>query len=318
MPQTPARVLIIDDDVSTIRLMADALSSDYEVVIATQAEEGFVQALHSRPDLILLDVVMPDMNGFDFCRKLKADARTQPIPVIFVSALDTVSEQARGFELGCVDYITKPIAFPILLARVKTHTRLYRQTLQLESLAATDPLTGLANRRKFDECIQHEVARANRKRCSIALLIIDIDDFKPFNDHYGHGKGDDCLVRVARLLRKCVGRATDTVSRLGGEEFGVVLPDTDAEGAISLANEIITLFNEEKIPHHYATQHDYLTVSIGVGILDDSKLGEASIDPRSLIDVADEALYQAKENGRNCSKVQVLQPLSPTGIVSNL
>lgn len=312
MPQTPARVLIIDDDVSTIRLMADALSSDYEVVIATQAEEGFDQALHSRPDLILLDVVMPEMNGFEICRKLKADARTQPIPVIFVSALDTVSEQARGFELGCVDYITKPIAFPILLARVKTHTRLYRQTLQLESLAATDPLTGLANRRKFDECIEHEVARANRKRSGIALLIIDIDDFKPFNDHYGHGKGDDCLVRVARLLRQCVGRATDTVSRLGGEEFGVVLPETGGEGALSLANDIITLFNKEKIPHHYATQHNYLTVSVGVGVLDYSKLGEALIDPRSLIDIADEALYRAKENGRNCSEVQFLQQTSPT------
>ena len=296
--------------------MADALSSEYEVVVATQAEEGFVQALRLRPDLILLDVVMPDMNGFDFCRKLKADARTQPIPVIFVSALDTVTEQARGFELGGVDYITKPIEFPILLARVKTHTRLYRQTLQLESLAATDPLTGLANRRKFDECIKHEVARANRKRCSVALLIIDIDDFKPFNDHYGHGKGDDCLVRVARLLRQCVGRSTDTVSRLGGEEFGVVLPDTDSQGALSIANDIVTLFNEEKITHQYATQHDHLTVSIGVGILEYTGLGDEQVDPRSLIDVADDALYCAKENGRNCVKVRFLQQSGPDNIAN--
>ncbi len=307
MPQTPARVLIIDDDVSTIRLMADALSTEYEVIVATQAEEGFRQALASRPDLILLDVVMPDMDGFDFCRKLKADTRTQPIPVIFVSALDSVSEQARGFELGGVDYITKPIEFPILLARVKTHTRLYRQTLQLESLAATDPLTGLANRRKFDECIRHEVARANRKRSSIALLIIDIDDFKPFNDHYGHGKGDDCLVQVARLLRQIVGRATDIVSRLGGEEFGIVLPETDSHGAMLLANDIVDLFNERKLTHAFASQHDYLTVSVGVGVLDYDKLGDAFAETRLLIDVADEALYHAKESGRNCAKVRFLE-----------
>lgn len=299
MPQSAPRVLIIDDDISTVRLMADALVPDYDVIFATQADDGFKQALERQPELVLLDIVMPEINGFDFCRRLKADERTQSIPVIFVSALDTVAEQTKGFELGAVDYITKPVELPILRARVRTHTRLYRQTRQLESLAATDSLTGLSNRRKFDDVLKYEVDRVNRQQTALSLLIIDIDDFKAFNDHYGHGRGDDCLVNVARLLRKNAERSTDIVCRLGGEEFGIVLPETGLEGAMMLANHIVADFNRLKMTHERAQSHDYLTVSIGIGVIDFDKVSPGQVKERRIVDVADEALYRAKHNGRN-------------------
>lgn len=294
-----AKVLIIDDDVTTIRMMADSLTPDYEVIVATAAEEGLHQARTGQPDLILLDVIMPQINGYDVCRRLKADDLTLKIPVIFVTALDAVNQQTKGFELGAVDYITKPIEVALLRARVQSHTRLYQQTLQLESLAATDPLTGLANRRKFDESINHEIERSHRLQTTLSLLIVDIDDFKAYNDHYGHGKGDDCLVSVARLLKKAALRGTDLVSRLGGEEFGIILTDTDRDGAQVIAQHILDLFADAAYPHIKASIHSYLTVSIGFVTVDFAILTDNLPDERAMIDAADKALYQAKNSGRN-------------------
>ena len=301
-----SKVLIIDDDVATIRLMADILQNDHQIAVATDPEEGFRQAVKQQPDVILLDVVMPEFDGFSFCRKLKADDRTRKIPVIFVSALDAVEEQARGFELGAVDYIIKPIDAPVLKARVRTHARLYRQTIQLESLAATDPLTGLSNRRKFNEVFGREIERVNRNKLNLAMLVVDIDDFKSYNDHYGHGRGDDCLVQVARILRKTAGRGVDTVSRLGGEEFGVILPETDMEGAQLVARRIMNEFTSLQLEHVMAREHGYLTVSIGVGVIEQSTCCATKISERALMDVADAALYRAKEKGRNRLEIEFL------------
>lgn len=294
-----SKVLIIDDDVTTIRLMADILQQVHQVIVATEAESGFHQAVQQQPDVILLDVLMPDCDGFSFCRKLKSDERTRRIPVIFVSALGKVDEQARGFELGAVDYIIKPIDAPVLRARVRTHARLHRQTLQLESLAATDPLTGLANRRKFSDVLNRELERVNRCHTALALLIIDIDEFKSYNDFYGHGRGDDCLIRVAHILKSVAGRGMDTVSRLGGEEFGVILPETNCDGAITLASRLIEEFSLLRLEHQRASQHGYLTVSIGIGVVEPDEKHSDNITARTLMDLADNALYRAKGNGRN-------------------
>ncbi len=299
MPQPRAKILIIDDDIISVRLIAEALSPQYDVIVATTPEEGLQQAKTISPELVLLDVVMPDTSGFEVCRELKKDELTQSIPVIFVTALDAVTQQAEGFELGAVDYITKPVEEAILKARVRAHTRLYRQTLQLASLAATDPLTGLANRRKFDETIIHEISHCQREQQCLSLLIIDIDDFKSYNDNYGHGRGDDCLVFVAKTLTHCARRATDLVSRLGGEEFGVILTGTEARGAEEVAAEIIACFNHQQYEHNYASQHSYLTVSIGICTTDFSLLSAPIPNERTMVDCADKALYRAKNSGRN-------------------
>ncbi len=302
-----SRVLIVDDDIATIRLIAEALAPDYDVIIATDAEEGLEQARTTQPELILLDVLMPHINGFSLCRRLKSDEITRKIPVVFVTGLTEVSDQARGFEIGAVDYITKPIEVPLLRARVKTHIRLYRQTLQLESLAATDPLTGLSNRRKFDESLTHEIERCQRSQSELALVMIDIDDFKAYNDTYGHGKGDDCLVTVAHILKNSARRGTDLCCRLGGEEFAIILGETDRVGAMTLAENIIAQFNELKLEHSSASSHDYLTVSMGVAVMDMRSALRNRVESRQLIDKADEALYNAKTKGRN--RVEYL-PLS--------
>ncbi|QJR82375.1 diguanylate cyclase [Alteromonas pelagimontana] len=307
MPQTRPRVLIVDDDTTTIHIIAAALSSDYEVTIATTAGEGFRLATTVKPHIILVDVVMPQVSGFEFCKQLKQDERTHKIPVIFVSAEDTIRQQTKGFDIGGVDYIIKPVEVPILKARVKTHTRLYRQTLQLESLAATDPLTNLANRRKFDEAIEHEIERCQRNGNPLALLIVDIDDFKSYNDYYGHAKGDDCLVAVARILKAEAKRSTDLVSRLGGEEFGIILGETDDSGAMAIAEAIIAEFRHQQIEHVKANQAAYLSVSIGVTFVDFSRGGRQGVSIRTLVDTADHALYRAKDAGRNRIEYEYLE-----------
>lgn len=294
----PSKVLIVDDNVANIRMMADALSAEYDILVAKSAQEGLTQALHAQPDLILLDVVMPVTDGFALCRQLKSCEQTHKIPVIFVSALDTVKQQAKGFELGAVDYITKPVQIPILRARVQTHTRLYRQTVQLEALAATDPLTNLANRRKFEEAMSQEIERNQRENHALSLLIIDIDKFKDYNDRYGHGRGDDCLVAVARILSACARRGTDLVSRVGGEEFGIILSDTDADGAQSIAQAIRARLAAANI-RHADSEYGYLTLSIGIATVDFAALAGGRPDSRMLVDCADNALYTAKNEGRN-------------------
>ncbi|MBD3584275.1 diguanylate cyclase [Salinimonas sp. HHU 13199] len=293
-----AKVLIVDDDIATIRLIADALSADYDVLVAKTAREGLTRALESQPDLILLDVVMPGADGFALCRQLKSYDQIQQIPVIFVSALDAVAQQTKGFELGAVDYITKPVEIPILRARVRTHTRLYKQTLQLASLAATDPLTNLANRRKFEEAMAREIERNHREQHALSLLITDIDNFKAYNDRYGHGRGDDCLIEVARLLCECARRGTDLVSRLGGEEFGIILSDTDILGAEAIAQKIGKRIAAANITHE-DSHTGRLSVSTGVVTVDFAALAAGLPDSRMLVDCADSALYDAKAQGRD-------------------
>lgn len=294
MATSTMHVLVIDDDISIIRLIAESLKNDYSIVVATTAEEGLTQAIKTQPHLILLDVLMPEIDGFALCRALKADPKTQQIPIIFVSSLIEIDEQTRGFELGAVDYITKPIQVPILKARVNTHTRLYKQAQQLSTLAATDPLTNLANRRKFDEVLDAELKRSDRNGGNLSLLMIDIDDFKQYNDEFGHGKGDDCLIQVAKVLAKEACRAYDTVSRLGGEEFGIIIPEGEQAGSTIIAENILRHFAQLHLPHAANARFDYVTVSIGIAIKPNTTLSA-----RAFLDMADKALYAAKANGRN-------------------
>jgi diguanylate cyclase (GGDEF)-like protein len=301
--ETAARketILIVDDTPANIEILSELLSSEYEVLFATGGEDALEIAVDENPDLILLDVVMPGMDGYEVCSRLKADARTRAIPVIFVTAMDHEEDETKGLDAGAIDYLTKPIRPPIVRARMRNHIQLKRYRDALESLSSSDGLTGIANRRRFDELLDQEWTRARRSHNPLSLTIMDIDHFKAFNDHYGHLAGDDCLRKVAGCLAESVRRPADLVARYGGEEFACLLPDTHAEGAVCVANHIREKVNAMKIPHSASPVADHVTLSMGVSTMI-PVIGQSFFD---LIRRADELMYEAKNNGRNSIKSQ--------------
>ncbi|MDD5755447.1 MAG: diguanylate cyclase, partial [Methylococcales bacterium] len=233
----PARLLIVDDDPINIRLLAH-LFEDYDVLFATTGKKALEIALHEQPDLILLDVMMPKMNGYEVCRRLKADSLTADIPVIFITAHSDVNEEIRGLEVGAADYISKPFCPGVVKIRVRNQIELKHAREKLTRLAITDGLTGIANRRCFDEQLAHEWHRATRTNQSLALAMIDVDWFKKYNDHYGHQAGDDCLRQVAMVLTHSAKRDSDFVARYGGEEFALILPMTHHETALIVMGNV--------------------------------------------------------------------------------
>ena len=289
------KIVVIDDMPVNIRILHAVLARDFDVRCATSGPEGLEVVAKEQPDLVLLDVMMPEMDGYEVCRRLKADAVTAKIPVIFVTALDEVEEEARGLELGAVDYLTKPVTPAIVLARVRTHVELKRLRDRLELMSTTDGLTGIANRRGLDVCLGREWLRAARAKSPLSLIMADIDFFKAFNDHYGHLAGDTCLRKVAQAMAGTATRSADLVARYGGEEFVVVLPDTDAAGARVLAEELRRRVAALGIVHAASAAAGCVTISIGVASL----VPDGRDDPSYLILKADEALYQAKDQGRD-------------------
>jgi len=293
----PARqtVLIVDDTPANIEMLSEALSDQYEVLFATSGQDALHIAAEQHPDLILLDVMMPEMDGYEVCTRLKGDAMTQTIPIIFVTAMDHEEEETKGLNVGAIDYLAKPIRPAIVRARVRNHLELKRYRDNLESLSSTDGLTGIANRRRFDEFLAREWLRARRCQAPLSLILMDIDLFKDFNDHYGHLAGDDCLRHLAREMTACVRRPTDLVARYGGEEFACLLPDTDAEGAMSIGHKLLRQVDTLHIPHAKSAVADHVTLSLGVATLI-PVVGQPASD---LVRTADECLYAAKRHGRN-------------------
>jgi len=289
------KVLIIDDEPTNIRMLAEALRMDYEAFFATSGERGLTLAAEQSPDLILLDIMMPGMDGYTVCKSLKSDGRTKNIPVIFISAKSLLEDELQGLDQGAVDYITKPFQVPILKARVKTHVNLKRKYDLLESLACLDDLTEIANRRRFDSALDEEWRRCRRTFQPLSLIMMDIDYFKRFNDHYDHTAGDDCLKRVARTIKQCLKRAGDLVARYGGEEFACLLPDTDLEDAVKIAEKIRLAVDQLQIDHADSPVSDHITLSLGVAMT----LPFPDRRPTVLVDSADARLYRAKANGRN-------------------
>jgi len=238
---------------------------------------------------------MPGMDGYEVCTRLKADPTTAGVPVVFITALTQCEDEVRGLECGAIDYITKPIVPPVVKVRVKNQLDLKRYRDLLEALSHVDGLTGVPNRRRFDEYLLHEWRRAERAGGALSLLMADIDYFKAFNDTYGHLAGDDCLKRVAQALEHCVHRPADLAARYGGEEFACVLPDTDLAGAVHLAERMVEAVRELAIPNERSEAADIVTISMGAATITPSK--DAS--PEQLIRQADVKLYQAKQEGRN-------------------
>ena len=290
-------ILIVDDTPTNIQVLAEALRADYRVKVATSGKAALTIANHpeSRPDLILLDVMMPEMDGYEVCRRLKQEPATQNIPVIFVTAKSDVTDEELGLKLGALDYIVKPFHLAIIKARVQNHISLKMKTDQLETLALVDGLTGIPNRRRFDEALEHEWKRAMRDGISLALIMADIDYFKAYNDNYGHGAGDLCLKAVAKALAGSLGRASDILARYGGEEFIAIMPDTEAEGAHLLAERWRAGIAALALPHQFSGVAEHVTISVGYA----SCKPEQGRSPAELLDLADKMLYQAKGQGRN-------------------
>ena len=296
MEEKCGTVLVIDDNPATAHQLFEVLGDDYHMLVATNGVDGMAIAAEQNPDLILLDVVMPPPDGHEVCARLKDDPHTRGIPVIFVTARDDDEDEARGLSLGAIDYLPKPLRPAIVRARIKNHIELKRSRDLLQRMTTLDHLTGIDNRRRFDECLASEWNRAARDGYVLSVVMIDVDHFKNFNDRHGHARGDRCLVRVAAALQGAVMRPADLVARYGGEEFACVLPDTDLAGAWQLAERMRSSVAALAIDHGNSPVAAHVTVSLGVA----SALPQACTPPHSLIEAADEALYEAKRAGRNC------------------
>ncbi len=288
------KILIIDDDRRYLKSLEALLSAHYEVIADSESLNTLGIAMNQHPYLILLDLNMENIDGYQVIRELKQNLETADIPVIVVTGSHESEDETLCLRIGAVDYITKPYNPEIVKARVHTHVELKRQKELLKTLSYQDGLTGIANRRHFDDTLIREHRRCWRAAMPLSTLMIDIDFFKKYNDIYGHLTGDDCLKLVARTMQEQLNRSGDLLARYGGEEFVCVLPDTDLEGARMIAEKLRSAVIDQKIPHE-AGIDGLVTISIGAVAC----LPTEGIDSRKLLMLADNCLYRAKVSGRN-------------------
>lgn len=288
-----SKILIVDDQPINIQTLYSILTDDYVVLAATSGEDALLVCKENPPDLILLDVVMPEMTGLELCQRLKAESNTRDIPVIFVTSFNQQDEEDECWRSGGIDFITKPVNPMTVKNRVKAHLTLKIQKDMLLKLVYVDGLTGVFNRRYFDTHLEKLSNESIRSQRDSALIMVDIDFFKLFNDNYGHIAGDETLRQVAKIIKNALTRPSDFVSRYGGEEFVVVLPDTNKQGAERVAERIRKAVFEQSM-EHMLSPHAVITVSLGVATYFQSQKNK-----RSLIKEADMHLYEAKSAGRN-------------------
>ena len=295
LPERP-RLLLVDDQPINIQMLYQIFHDDYDVFMATDGKDALAFCQRNPPDLILLDIVMPNMDGLEVCRRLKADETTADIPVLFITAQTALEDETRAFEAGGVDFITKPVVPATVRARVRTHLLLKAQGDLLRAFVFVDGLTGVANRRRFDENLQAEWRRCRRSNVPLTLLMIDIDHFKRYNDHYGHQAGDACLQNVAATLKRGFGRSHDLVARYGGEEFVCLMPECDVAAGQSKAEELRQSVQDLDIHHEASPTKEVVTISTGIATI----VPTDGQTPEAFLQIADKALYVAKSTGRNC------------------
>jgi len=286
------RILVVDDNPLIVQALYHTFSNDCQVFMATSGESAIEVCRERQPDLVLLDVMMPGLDGYQTCERLKADPSTSDIPVIFVTGQGDSAAEVRGLAAGAVDFIVKPFNPVIVRARARAHLTIKRQSDLLRELAYTDALTGVGNRRCFDLRLQNEFLRAQRSGTSLALMMINVDRFRQYNDRYGHQAGDDCLRLVAAALRTRMRGAGDTLARHGGDVFACILPDTSLAAAVSLAREIEERVRALTIPHAGSDVAPVCTVSIGV-----AATSPAVETLQDLLALADAELYRARMDG---------------------
>ena len=287
-------ILVVDDETSNIDVLSHILKVNYKLFVAKNGESAIKIARDCLPDLILLDVNMPGMDGFETLTQLKRSEVTNNIPVIFITGQDSKEQETKGLDLGAVDYITKPFHNVIVEARVRTHLKVVEQMRIIERMSIMDELTDLPNRRYFNDQLVREWGRAIRETASISLLIIDVDKFKVYNDTFGHPQGDSLLQAVSGVFKKSLRRPADFVARWGGEEFIMLMPHTDLDGALEVAERVRSGVEELIIPCTDGTSTS-ATVSIGVN----SERPVINMPVAGFVSKADKALYSAKDTGRN-------------------
>ena len=311
-------VLLVDDQPMIAEAVRRALSSedDIEFHYCQDPTKAIKFASDINSTVILQDLVMPEIDGLMMVRYFRVNKATAKIPIIVLSTKEDATIKSEAFQLGANDYMVKLPEKIEMIARLRYHSRAYINELErdeafraleesrtklaeanrtLKKLSSLDGLTGIANRRSFDEVLQKEWNRAIRNEISIGLIMLDIDFFKLYNDHYGHQGGDDCLKKVASSLTQSIHRDTDFLARYGGEEFSAILPDTDIDGAAKVAEDMRLAIQNLKIEHAKSKVSDIVSISIGVAAF----IPERESDPEILIAAADQALYKAKEEGRN-------------------
>ncbi|MGD8935595.1 MAG: diguanylate cyclase [Thiogranum sp.] len=335
-----AVVLLVDDQAMVAegirRMIAD--EPDIQFHYCPDPKRAVHEAIACNATVILQDLVMPDVDGMTLVRFYRNNPATRDVPIIVLSSKDDPNIKSDAFDQGATDYLVKLPEKVELLARIRAHAKSYiaqkerdeafrnlsrmqerlekmndelaHSNRELQRLSSMDGLTGLANRRQFDETLEQEWQRAMRTSMPLSLIFLDIDFFKRYNDHYGHQAGDDCLKKVAGALEKTIHRPADLVSRYGGEEFVMILPDTTDEGALAVAEKVLASVANLKIPHANSAVADHVTLSIGVA----TAAPHEDSQPEDLIETADKMLYRAKERGRNCIEVALLSPKRKSGI----
>lgn len=317
-------VLIVDDNPTNLGVLFEYLhNTDFKVLVAEDGRGALEGVSHYTPDIILLDIMMPGLDGFETCRRLKANEATKDIPVIFMTALSDTTNKVQGFKVGAVDYVTKPFQYEELLARINTHLTLRKLQKQLQEqneklqkeveerqraeaelqranrelyrLSVLDELTQLANRRRFDQYLQEIWLELKQARSPLSLIFSDIDRFKEYNDAYGHQAGDHCLHQIGKAIRRAVRRPDELAARYGGEEFAILLPDTELEEAVRVAQCMQNQVAQLAIQHAPTAQQKYVTLSLGVT----SAVPGPQFSPDLFIAMADKALYKAKAQGRD-------------------
>ncbi len=313
-------VLLVDDQPIIAEGIRRMLADENDIIFhyCEDPSEAIKMASDIEATVILQDLVMPDIDGMTLVRFFRANMETRNIPIIVLSSKEDPQTKSDAFSNGANDYLVKLPDQIELLARVRAHSRSYIHQLErdaafqalremqrqleesnrkLKALSSLDGLTGIANRRQFDETLDKEWRRASRNKLPISLIMMDIDFFKPFNDNYGHQAGDECLIRVAKALQETIVRPTDLIARYGGEEFTAILPDTNAEGAAIVAEKLRAAVESLNITHEHSEANCHVTISLGIA----DQTGLADLE--ALIHKADECLYTAKESGRNCYKI---------------
>jgi len=291
---TQGRVLLVEAASDENYGLRALLEQEYELLVCRDGRQTLDQAALEQPDLVILETDLPDMDGYEVCARLRTNAITADLPIMFVSNRGDVSHQARGLELGAMDYVTKPFHPSLVRARVRNYIEAKRNRDALRALSYTDGLTQVANRRHFENQLKAEWRRCSRSNSWLSVLLIDIDCFKQYNDRYGHPAGDACLRAVAQAISDQLQRPADLCARYGGEEFVCLLPETPPLGAEVLASHITRAIALLDIEHSDSLAGSRVTLSQGIGSV--VPLGES---PLLLLESADRALYKAKRDGRN-------------------
>lgn len=305
-------ILIVDDDPLAIAVMARILDGFGRLRFATSGDDALRMARMDVPTLVLLDVEMPGASGFEVCARMRADPVLHDVPVMFITSHDDTAREVAGLTVGAVDFISKPPTPALVQARVRTQLRLQQMTAALREAAMVDGLTQVANRRRFDETLPREWLRSLRARAPLAVLMIDVDHFKAYNDYHGHPAGDRALQAVASTLRDVVRRPADLLARYGGEEFVLLAPEQEMHGASGFAARLMDAVEALGYPHGASPVASHLTVSIGISVYDahcggvdlctltdlTAAIGHAGREAGELVLAADRALYAAKQAGR--------------------